>query len=597
MDSILADTEVFASLDAGVRRSLARQFESISVPGGTVLIREGEPGDAVWLVVNGRLGVFAASGAAGPLAEIGRGEIVGEVALLSDRPRTSTVRALRDSEVLRLPAAAFRQLVLASPEVLLRLSATLVERLAPPVPIRHRRPNPATIAVLPAGRGDAPDLSAFCKELAGAMARFGSVRLLRRQDIEDALGHRPDGEAVGWLNRLEEDHDCVIYRADPLDSAWTARCLRQADRILLVGQADANPAAGPPESLVAQVLGRPPRCDLVLLHEPGAGPPVNTAVWLDRRSVTAHHHVRTGGSRDYQRLARVLTGRAVGVVLGGGGARGLAHVGVLGALEAAGVPIDAVGGTSVGAIMAAMVAMGWDHETRVANTMATFVKTRFPLGFTFPTIAVSSGRTLTRTLRGSDYFGETAIEDLWTPYFCVSASLSRAETVIHDRGPAWWAIRASAAIPGILPPIWDNGEILVDGGVLDDLPVDVMRDRCGGRVVAVDLRPVPDQRVREPFDAVVSGWRVLGRRLNPFTASPDLPGAVEVVTRAKDLAVRHAQQRLWAHDIDLHLRPPTGAYRSFDFKAGAELIELGYRYASRRLELAAASGGAAVWSS
>ena len=583
---LLGVTDAFGSLDDDARMRLVGQAERVCVPGGTAIMRQGEPGDAMWLVVNGRLGVsVAAPGGEVRIGEVGRGQLVGELALLSDRPRNATVRALRDSELLRFSAAAFRQLVSAHPEVLLKLSATLIERMGPPQVTAGTRPTVATIAVLPAGSTKSADVAGFCRRLADALAGSGAVRHLRAGDLSHVGDPQDTAAVVAWLQRIEEDHDFVIYEASDHGSEWSARCVRQADRVLVVGRAGADPAVTPDEGRSSGGDAGTPRRDLVLLHTNGSRLPAHTAAWLGPRHITAHHHVREDGAADYQRLARVIAGKAVGVVLGGGGARGLAHLGVLRAIEEAGIPIDAVGGTSIGAIMAATFAVGWDHETRVARAMASFAGSRFLLGFTFPAVATSSSKKLTNLLRHPDYLGETPIEDMWTPFFCVSTSLSRAEIVVHDTGPAWWGVRASIALPGILPPVWHDGDLLVDGGVLDDLPIDVMRSRHDGPVVAVDLRPEHQHHERGAFEPALSGWSVLGRRLNPFSASPDLPGALAIVSRAKDISVRWAQRdRDAANDADLYLRPPTDGYGTFDFKAAARLIDLGYRYASRRLE-------------
>jgi len=588
-EAIFAGAELFGELPATTRRRLAALVERRYLAAGEVLVRQGEAADSVFVVVSGKLRASVSQdGQEVALDDLGPGRLVGEFALLSDRPRSATVQAVRDSEVLRLSSTAFHQVLRAHPEVGLALSRRLIERVA-------GRPGPKspsgvqTVAVL--GAGPRPiALGPFCRSLARALAALGPTAHVDGPTVDRALGigmaergpgARHSGELTSWLHRLEEDHRFVLYQADGAPTEWTRRCVRQADVVLLVADPRGGPAVGPVES---EALSRDTtRTELVLVH-PDASPPTGTAAWLEARAVQAHHHFRAGSDADHSRLARRLGGQAVAVVLGGGGARGFAHLGVLRAIEEFGIPIDAVGGTSIGAIMAASVAMDWDAGTRLEKMTAAFVGTRFLVGLTPPAVALSSSRKLTGLLRHPDHFGERAIEDLRIPFFCVSANLSRAEAVTHERGALWWGLRASIALPGILPPVWADGDLLVDGGVLDDLPVGTMRARLGGQVIAVDLHADVDLRVAEAFSPTVSGWRLWGRRLHPWRASHGLPSAIEVLLRAKEVAFRRAQRESLVQDAaDVLLRPPIAQCGSLDFRAGTALVEPAYRFASEAL--------------
>ena len=578
----LPDVPLLRGLSTRARRALIEEFEPITVPGGTTLIRYGEPADAAYILVSGRLRASLPGGEGEPdvaLDEVRPGEVFGELALLSNRPRTATVRAVRDSEVLRLSAARFRRLLVEHPESFLELAAGLVDRVASrldlpaPVPTALR-----TIAVVPAGP-DVP-LGEFCRRLVRAL---DGATLVRARTVERAVGlDASPGEVTQLLDRIEADNRFVVYQGDGTATDWTRRCLRQADRVLVVGVAGSDPAVGPAERVPSAA-----HRELVLLHDDGVERPRSTTAWLQARSVVRHHHVRRGRGADYGRVARLLAGEAVGVVLGGGGPRGFAHLGALRALEEAGVPIDAVGGTSIGAVMGAMAAMGWDDAQRVATAMRGFVQTRGLIAPTLPLVAYSSSRRITRLLRDASNFGDTCIEDLWVPFFCVSANLSTTEVVVHDRGPLWWALRASISLPGVLPPVYSDGDLLVDGGVVNDLPVDVMRNRIEGEVVAVDLEPPVDLRVHAPFEPTLSGWKVLGRRLHPLRSRLDVPNAVEILMRAKEVGGRRAMKDSRENaPADLHLRPPADVYGALDFKAGPDLIDLGYRYTRTVVESA-----------
>src|SRR5690606_12446049 len=160
----------------------------------------------------------------------------------------------------------------------------------------------------------------------------------------------------------------------------------------------------------------------------------------------------------------------------GGGARGYAHLGVLRALEARGVPVDVVGGTSMGALLGAGIALDRDSAELTERALTIAAKRSPLIDFTLPFAAAATGGKVTRLLQRE--CGDARIEDLWRPYFCMATNLTRAESQVIDRGFAWEAVRASIAIPGLFPPfLRDGSDVLVDGGVMNGLPADVMRER------------------------------------------------------------------------------------------------------------------------
>ncbi|MGH3190477.1 MAG: patatin-like phospholipase family protein [Streptosporangiaceae bacterium] len=601
LNAFLAGIPLFAALDEGIRVELATELEPVHVAAGEEIFRQGDAGEGLFLVVSGRLRLWVAAeggdDARAPervLYDLGRGAIVGEMALLTDRPRAATVRAVRDSDLLLLRVSSFRSLLERSPALVTGVMRLLADRLIAVDRLlvadrpQARSAGARTIAVACAGDDPRPAVT-VAGQLAAELGRPGSVMLVDSGAVERQLGpgaaQRGPGdpgraELVGWLHAVERDHDHVVYSPDGQDTAWSRVCLSQSDVVLLVARAGDDPALGAVE---ARALGTGSlRCELALLH---AAEPSGTARWLESRPVADHHHLRAGRPGDVARLARMLTGTACGLVLGGGGARGLAHLGVIRALEEAGVPVDVVGGTSMGAIMAALCARGMDDAERVRRVRAIARQGRRLLTPTLPLVALSAGRYLDRIL--TEHLTAVPIEDLPVRFYCVSANLTRAEAVVHERGPLWPAVRASLALPGIFPPVYATGELLIDGAAIDNVPVDVMRGRVGsGAIVAVDVSPEVEPLITAPFEPGLSGWRVLGRRLNPFAAPQPVPGIADVLTRSTGLSqVRN--RRTLDERVDLLLRPPVAGFGVLDFKAGITLFETGYRYA---VEAVAKSG-------
>ena len=224
--------------------------------------------------------------------------------------------------------------------------------------------------------------------------------------------------------------------------------------------------------------------ELLLLHSGNFDPTVRAARWLSGLTVNAYHHMVHGDKFDSAKFLRLLTGTAVGLVLSGGGARGFAHIGVIRALNECGIPIDYVGGTSMGAVIAAQHALGWDWRSMSEVNRQAWQSCQPQRNYTLPLVALNSAKRMDRMLR--EMFGSAEIQDLRTNFFCVSTNLTRADAMIHHSGLLWKAVRASVSVPGIGPPAIEAGEILVDGGLVNNLPVDVMKRFCSGDVVAVD---------------------------------------------------------------------------------------------------------------
>lgn len=578
----LARSELFGELTLATRRGVARAMTAVDAPAGTVLLRRGEVGDAIYVLVRGRLQVLAEDGQ-GVLAEIAPGQVVGEVALLSRRPRNADVRAARDSALLRLDVEAFDQLVSEQPATLLSLSRTIVERLESSA--GERTAPVRSVAVVPAGRGPVADLAGLTRRLERSLSRFGSVVVVDAAAVDAAAGPGacdaepgdPRGVAVArYLDQVEGAHDLTLYQADPAHPGWTARCLRQADRLVLVAHADADPSPTDRERSDATKAQR----HLALLHRDGSVNAGGSARWLEPRpDLVAHHHVRLDRDGDVDRLARRIAGRSVAVVFGGGGPRGFAHLGVVRALEEAGVPIDAVGGASVGSMIAAMCALDIGHDERVSRMEEGLVRTRGLFRPTLPLVSLTSSKRINRMLRDPAYLGEIHMEDTWLPWYCVSTNLSRGDSVVHERGPAWLAVRSSIALPGILPPVHSDGDLLVDGGVLNNLPVDAMRARVDGRIVAVDLEPTVDLRYEDAFEPTLSGWGVLAAKLTPGRRAPQVPNLVQIVLRAKQVGGDHAQRGVLAQNaVDLYVQPPIEAFGALNFKAGRGLVDAAHRF-------------------
>jgi NTE family protein len=560
----LSAIPMFRDLDPTTLRAVQDELQWLTLPGGSALFREGEKSDFLYIVISGRLGVLIEGDEEEPrfITQIGTGETVGEMGMITGEPRTATVIAIRYTELLGFSKSAYDRLTARYPKLMRRLLEILARRLATTTHKVSEPRVPKTLAVIPLG-GDVPGI-AFIRGLAAALESDG----LRVKTVDQADAERP----TEWFYTIEAAHDLVLYLA-PADSAWCRFCLRQADRVLFVAvgrsEAPPGPILNPPRQ-----QGHATPADLVLLHPAQEADAAIARPWLEILSAGMQCNVREGNASDLGLLGRLLTGRAIGLVLSGGAARGFAHIGVIRALRQSGVPIDMIGAASMGSIVAAGVALGWDDEELTARLRHAFIDSNPVSDYTLPLLSLVRGREVTKRLR--ENFGEARIENLWRPYFCVSSNLTAGHAKIHRSGLLWQAVRASIAIPGILPPVIEGDEVLVDGGVMNNFPVDVMRDFRRGPVIGVDVvtKAAPMLTAANLGDGTVGWWIRSGFRR---------PGIVSVLMRAGTVS-SDAQTNVYRHRVDLLLDPPIESIDLMDWHAFDRAIEAGYRSTMEALE-------------
>lgn len=567
---LLARSAIFARMDAQAREALAAELVWFGLPGGRPLFKAGEAADALYLLKSGSLGVFGTglpADALEPTQLIAADECVGAISLLGGETRTRTVRALRDCELLRLDRSAFEAWLMRHPQAMLGVARNTIRRL-------HQRERgtagvglPRTFAILPVDQ-EVP-ARVFAMQLAQALEPYGTWAL-----IDSDVGH---GRSSDWFAEWEAQHRFVIYLDANGDALWRQRCLRQADVLLLPALAARLARAWPEASVLDPVRTGHRARHLILMH---AGHQVRLGAaqrWrAPFRGEVQHHHVCNGA--DIERVARLVSGHGRGLVLAGGGARGLAHLGMLRALQEAGYRFDAVGGTSIGGIFGAGVASGWSLDAMTETFREAFEKGRPLSDWTLPLVAMTRGRRASNMLRRA--FGVLDIDDLPLPYFCVSTSLSGGGMAVHRSGPLWLWLRASSAIPGVLPPVLRHGRFHVDGALVNNLPTDVMASDGIAHITALDIRADIALLTTVEESATPPLWRLLWQRRQ---GDARRPGLVATLVRAgmvnAETATEQRRQR-----ADLLLTPPLEHIGMLAWKDWQRAVDAGYRHAITVLE-------------
>lgn len=599
-DDPLAALPLLAGLDAATRRDLAERCRPRSLAAGEMLFRAGDAADAVYFVQSGALVAYldAADGHREAVGRIGAGEAVGEMALITGKPRSTHVAALRDARLLALAREDFERILAHHPQAMLAFARGMAHRLdAANHAMDRPRERTATVALLPLIGG--VDVSGLANELcAAACGILGEARAVSL----DA----DDGSFGAALEAAEATRECVILHvagvaagadteADVRSRTAQAmdRAARHADlRLWLVdSRLPPPPAATLAAHPALRGVGDFQRVELVLCHGdaivPGAAArwiaALDDALRIARpghaQGRLPHHHLRLGpradapsATADLARLARFALGRATGIVLSGGGARGFAHLGVLRALEEAGTVIDCVAGASIGAIMGASHAQEWTHEQRLATFRRTFADSD-PLGdYTLPRVSLVRGRRVSERLQSG--FGDADILDLPLPFCCISADLDAGTARQHRSGLLWRALRASCAIPGVMPPVVGAGEMLVDGSVIDNFPIDALRDRRPARLIGVDISAQVSlgdhgESTHAPAWWDLAGWRDYRR---------SVPGLAQLLVGAAMVGSRSAKASARG-GVQLLLEPPLPGIGLLDWRAFDRIVGAGYEYA------------------
>jgi predicted acylesterase/phospholipase RssA/CRP-like cAMP-binding protein len=571
--------------------SLLRELQTISIAGGDWLMHQGDQADALYFLVRGRLQVWIepdadqSDGEPSLLGEIAPGESVGEIGLLTGGRRTAGVRAIRDSLLMKLDRDAFEDFAKSHPALVIQLAGGIARRLTERTsraPAAAR--NLVTIGLLPLN--DSPWLDDFCDSLQKELARCGPTLYLTASNLGKhgaPVTSLKDDEQIpdtvkNWLDVKESQHRFLIYRGDAAATAWSQLCVRQSDLLLLLADESNDPTLRSWERELLVSGGAPvARCGLLLRHPVSDAPITGTARWFVDRSIDFHLHLREQNEQDVARVARVLTGNAVGLVLGGGAARGFAEIGAYKALCEAGIPVDWVGGASIGGIIGASIAFDRGPAEIYETGRDAFVKGK-PFGdFTLPVMSVLRGKRMQRLTR---LHLDGNIEDFPIPYFCVSSMLDQGTIHVHERGPIWNAVHATAALPGLLPPVVVDGRLAVDGGVLNNLPVDIMRQKPVGHVIAVDVSSRRTYQVE--YDEMPSPWAVLLGRLVPFTRKYRVPGLVSVLMKSTEIGTL-ANVREQGGQADLLLRPPVSKFSLTDVRNYDSIVAVGYEHTREKL--------------
>lgn len=521
--NFLKSHKLFTAIDEKSFQKILPKFTKIDLPAGKYLFHQGEMSDSVYILAKGKLAALLTT-SNHPIKTVGHievGETVGEMGALSKEPRSLTIRALRDSMLFQIKNMDLIDLCYHYPSILFEMIHPVITRSQNIIHMLTAEKEISTITLVPANPNI--NLDNFIKKFHHHSLNFPNLILI--SDLQPEYNHLSFSRLKEIISTIEHEKKTtqkIIFLIYSLKSPLLDLCIKKTDRLYIVGDSQLTAEI---DTQILDYIYSPKshltvNPDLVLLHPRETKMPINSSHWLQQTQFNLHHHVIINKTRHYQRLLRFIRGKAIGLVLGGGGTRGWAHLGVLRALRKEHIPIDFIGGTSVGGLIAACYAMResfqdtYEKFSQIVKNSEGSVSWR---SLTWPIISIFDGKKFTNSQ--IDTFKACHIEDLWLPFFCISSNLANYAEEIHHRGLLWERIRASTAMPGVIPPMILNGELHLDGGLLNNLPVDIMRQFVGkkGKIIAVELNTALHDYRRYRFPPIIDLKTALLTkfRLNP----------------------------------------------------------------------------------
>ncbi|MEO9204445.1 MAG: patatin-like phospholipase family protein [Gammaproteobacteria bacterium] len=575
--SALKQAKLFSGVSEEFILGLLPQFIQVTLRQGEILFYLDDPSDFVYILLKGDLSaVMEKDGKELIIGMIHPGETVGELGVLSGLSRGLTVRAVTEAHLVGLSGYAFGQICQEEPSILTHTMIPIVNRSLQTIKFLRGEVSLCRISVFLSVDND-EKTQIFKNKITEIISQHQRTKLVNEKNISA-------NKYVSYIELAEQrNFDHLIFFIDKIDDNSLEFLMDKGSDFYLTADGRTRIIVNHEMNKFLQVINRHPKTKLrlILLYIDGNTTPAYTKAWLDRYKFFLHHHVRMDHEEDYQRLSRFIEGTAYGLVLGGGGSKGYLHLGVIKTLLEKKIPIDMIGGTSIGAVAGACYALTESFAETQDKFHILIEKCYQVLSFrhvVWPLVSLFSSNPVTHSAQ--EIFAKIEIENLWLPFYCTSSNLSEYCEVVHRAGPLWIALRSSASTPGIVPPVVIRGRLHVDGGLLNNLPVDVMKKILGpnGKIIASKLSNQHPDKYKYDFPPVLSLKQTILSKLNfASESSYRFPNYLEMFMTSLLLGAS-SKERENALMADLLVNPDLSDFRTFGRlkKRENKLIDLGY---------------------
>lgn len=560
---------VFSELSLNDIDKLVAHAEIINVPANTLLFSNAMPGTHLYLMLDGYVEVFINEACTKLINIIRNGEIVGEIGVILQEKYGVTAKSRKPSQLLKISGKLYFELFSGS-KSLLTLKTAVVKKLRNVnFHLQEERYKYKNLALY---------FIAANEQLSQVKAIFQQCIVGDKVRVYDQNEFNASKLSSNNFFHQCEDHSGInLFLAEPGNEEWSKAVLTHVEYIYIIVDEAVNFSL---PAIINETHHCP--CDLVILHTKQRKY-IRTQQFYTVPMVTRHHHI-TGTTQDYQRIYRFMTGQAIGLVISGGGFRGYAFYGLIKALYDLNIPIDCVGGSSVGATVGAVFAISrnWQEFNEIYQQSIEKLKSRRIFKLTLPIASLFSGELITNVLRSC--FGSFQIEDLPINFFCIVSNLSQRRKEIKSCGSLWEWLRASISVPGLLPPFEQNGDIYVDGGVCSNLPISDMRNYLNGSgsIIAFDVRNSEFYITKYSCPAIISFKDALWYKLGLTKNKRKLPSVIDVLLESHAIT-QHIYEANTNTNADIVIAPNTEDLSALNPIKGEPMNLAAYELACKQL--------------
>lgn len=590
--NLLKSCKIFSSLDDELLKNLLKKFKKVHLKKNEILFKQGELSNDLYLLVCGKIVNFLMTekNETKLINEVLPGQLMGEFTALSHEPRPTTAKVVKRSIVLKLESEIFIKLCRDFPAVSLEIMNTSLSNSRNIIKlISGKGYSRKNIAIIPANFK--VNLNEFHDAISKYIIKYSDIVFLSDLNTELNKEYQTLSSLKGYIDKINGENKKVVYLIKSYHSNLAEICFgfERVDMIYIVASGNSKPLISEQTRNRIDINSYKIKPELILLHDQENRVPRYTSKWMKLIQFNMHHHIRIHQESDWQRLSRFITGNAVGLVLGGGGLRCWAHLGALMALHKMNIPIDAIGGTSAGAIVAGYYAMKESYKKiQDLRDLSEITRQSISLkNLTWPAASLMNGKDFTEKLQ--NIFGKIRIENLWIPCFCVSTKLSNNKPIVSRSGYLWKLIRSSASVPLIFPPVVTNGDLYLDGGLLNNLPVDIMKKIVSGngRVIAIELTHKSEDNNKYNFPPILPFIKTILAKSNLAYKDYIFPPLIDTFLKSL-LAGAAAKQEANGFIADLLVSPDLSEFSLFHIhqRDQIKLIKIGYKSTINKIKSA-----------
>ena len=585
-------------MDYKSHKEIYRKGKWVFLEDNSNLFNYGEKSDSFYLLVTGLLKAYIPK--KGELIEVGEiyeGEVIGEMGILTNEARSASIFATRDSVVFKIDLEKANEIIMQYPLVLLQVATKIADRLRNVQDSNERhRTDIHSIVQLSSGKNHTKEIISIGNSLIDSMNKFNRSIVVSSKKVNEILNIESINAELerdkfypaldDLVDNFTKENRYLLLLCDEEYTPWTTWCLAISDKNIFVVEESAG--VSNTELLNKMNLSEKDipihlhdEKQLIIYHQSKNSFPSKTSSIIEMLpKISNHYHMSINNKNDSDRVSRLIAKKGIGLCLSGGGAKGNAHIGVYKALIEHNIPIDAVCGTSAGGIVASLIAFGYDPETIISRLKETYKRNSFK-EYTIPVTSIIATK---KVIQDAIFLGnDMDIEDLWIPYFSIAVNISKSKLDVIDKGPVYKATRATAALPGILLPVIKDTSFLVDGGLINNMPGDIMLKKYGGKLISVSVSPQEDLDAKfNDFPNQSSYFIKKLLRMNKKFPH-EIPGLSNILMRS--IFVASSNKIKEVIDLsDLFLDLQVKDVGLLEFEKIDESVEFGYEYAMKKLK-------------